>query len=72
MAYHIAISHTHTSLYIYGTVISTPQAYARKKKKKPKARAAYKVRDWRLIYLKGTEKARKDISSDAATRHILI
>ena len=70
-AYHIATSHTHTSLYTYGTVTPTPQAYARKEEDKPEARAVCGVRDWRLFYPEGAERAREDIPSGAATMRIL-
>jgi hypothetical protein len=51
-AYHIASSHTHTSLYTYGTVTPTPQAYARQEEDKPEARAVYGVRrvSCRLVF----------------------
>jgi hypothetical protein len=54
-AYHIATSHTHTSLYTYSTVTPTPQAYARQEEDKPEARAVCGVRDWRLVYPEGAE-----------------
>jgi hypothetical protein len=62
---------THTSLYTYGTVTSTPQAYARQEEDKPEARAVCRVRDWRLVYREGAERAREDIPSGAATMRIL-